>query len=128
ELREHTRPAGAVDVANALRSTVELAQAEANRRRTRIVVNAPGDLPPAIGDAGEISQVFAKLLSNAIKYGGDDARVDITADVATERPSIMPGSGPCLKVAVRDYGEGIPRDHLPRLTERFYRVDTARSR
>jgi two-component system phosphate regulon sensor histidine kinase PhoR len=128
ELREHTRPADAVDVSNAIRTTVELAQAEANRRRMRVVVTTPPDLPPAIGDAGELSQVFANLLTNAIKYGGEDSRIEITAEVAPERPSMMAGSGPCLKVAVRDYGEGISRDHLPRLTERFYRVDTARSR
>src|SRR5581483_9636808 len=70
----------------------------------------------------------ANLLANAIKSGGDEGRVEITASVASDRPAAMIGNGPCLKISLRDHGDGIPREHIPRLTERFYRVDTARSR
>src|SRR6185503_4766304 len=94
----------------------------------RIMVTAAPSLPPALGDHGELSQVFSNLLANALKYGGENNRVEVTVDSAAERPATMPGYGPALKVAVRDYGEGIAREHIPRLTERFYRVDTARSR
>jgi len=128
ELREHARPADAVDLATILKSTVELLQVESNRRKTRVTLEVPPDLPPALGDHGELGQVFANLLANAIKYGGDEGRVEIDARVSDERPLAMPGIGPCLKISVRDHGEGIPREHIPRLTERFYRVDNARSR
>jgi two-component system phosphate regulon sensor histidine kinase PhoR len=128
ELREHARPADAVDIVNVLRSTVELLQVEANRRKTRISLDVPADLPAALGDHGELGQVFANLLANAIKYGSDEGRIEISAGVASERPLTMPGSGPCLRISVRDHGEGIAREHIPRLTERFYRVDNARSR
>src|SRR5262249_57585080 len=68
------------------------------------------------------------ILSNAVKYGGEAGRVEVTAGMSETRPPPMPGRGRCLKISVRDYGDGIPREHIPRLTERFYRVDTARSR
>ena len=128
ELREHTRPAEPVDVALIMRATVELLQPEAARRGNHVVITASPDLPRGLGDAGELGQVFSNLLANALKYGGENSRVEVGLDVAPERPPSMPGRGPCLKVAVRDYGEGIAREHIPRLTERFYRVDNARSR
>lgn len=128
ELHEHTRPFDTVDLANTVRAAAELLQPETQRRGSRIVITAAPDLPPALGDHSELSQVFSNLLANALKYGGERNKVDVTIEAAAERPFPMPGNGPCLKVAVRDYGEGIPREHIPRLTERFYRVDTARSR
>lgn len=128
ELREHNRPSDAVDIGNILRATVELQQLEASRRKTRVSMEVPADLPPALGDHGELGQVFANLLANAIKYGGEEGKVEIKAAVSQDRPAAMIGTGPCLKISVRDHGEGIPREHIPRLTERFYRVDTARSR
>ena len=62
--------------------------------------------------------MFQNLIENAIKYGGEGSTVRVSATVAD--------SMACISVI--DQGEGIAREHLPRLTERFYRVDTARSR
>ncbi|MEX0852357.1 MAG: ATP-binding protein, partial [Bauldia sp.] len=72
------------------------------------------------GDRDELIQVFENLIENACKYGQSGRRVIVTA---------VPGgadSGPT--VSVRDFGPGIPEEHLPRLTERFYRVDVDESR
>ncbi len=128
ELREHTRPTDAVNLETVLRSTAELLERPATERGTKIVLKFAPDLPPAAADAGELSQVFHNLVTNGLKYGGENSHVDITGEVSQTRPTTMPGKGPCLKVSVRDYGEGISKEFLPRLTERFYRVDTARSR
>jgi two-component system phosphate regulon sensor histidine kinase PhoR len=128
ELREHTRPTQAVDVEAVLHATVELFDRQAQERRSTINLNVAPNLPTVIGDVGELGQVFHNLLGNAIKYGGDGGRVDITASLSETRPPAMQGKGPCVRIAVKDTGEGIPREHLPRLTERFYRIDTARSR
>lgn len=128
ELREHTRPTEAVDVETVLRATVELLDRLAKDRRSTVNLNIAPNLPAVIGDVGELGQVFHNLLGNAIKYGGEDGRVDIAVSLSDTRPPSMQGKGPCVRIAVRDSGEGIPREHLPRLTERFYRIDTARSR
>jgi two-component system phosphate regulon sensor histidine kinase PhoR len=128
ELREHTRPTEGVDMENLLRAAVEFLDRQAKERKTVVELNVGHSLPPALGDGHELSQVFHNLITNAIKYGGEEGRVEISAEVSPARPPSMPGKGPCLKIAVRDYGEGIAREHIPRLTERFYRVDTARSR
>ncbi len=69
--------------------------------------------------------MFRNLLDNAINYGHAGTPVTVTAR-AIER---IPGTGgPGIAVAVRDRGEGIAAEHIPRLTERFYRVDKGRSR
>ena len=128
ELREHTRPTDAVELGGLLQSTAELLDRQIKQQRTTLAVTTAPGLPPAQGDAGELGQVFLNLVSNAVKYGGDQGRVELSADIAESRPPAMPGTGPCLKISVRDFGEGIAREHIPRLTERFYRVDTARSR
>jgi len=128
ELREHTRPTDHIDVGAVLRTTAELLDVQARERKSAINITMAPDLPLALGDASELGQVFYNLTSNALKYGGGRGPVELTAQTVETRPPTMPGQGPCLKISVRDYGEGIAPEHLPRLTERFYRVDTARSR
>ena len=76
-----------------------------------------------IGDDDQLAQVFQNLIDNAIKYTRDNTEVRVTLTVKDGRRS-----GPMVSIAVADCGEGIARTHLPRLTERFYRVDPARSR
>ncbi len=82
------------------------------------------------GDKDQLVQVFQNLLENAIKYGREDTKVTVLmqrADRLESRAAKRMGAQG-VAVSVIDHGEGIPREHLPRLTERFYRVDTARSR
>jgi two-component system phosphate regulon sensor histidine kinase PhoR len=80
----------------------------------------PDDLPPVRGDRAQLAQVFDNLLSNAVRYGCERGRcrIEITAEL----------QGRWVTITVADSGPGIARDHLPRVTERFYRVDAARSR
>jgi two-component system, OmpR family, phosphate regulon sensor histidine kinase PhoR len=95
----------------------------------RILPTLPPDLPDVLGVRDELAQVFQNLVDNAIKYGRSGTEIAIDADVVS-RPFQGGDSGSTsfLAISVRDRGEGIAREHLPRLTERFYRVDTARSR
>lgn len=83
-------------------------------------IDVPRELPAVRGDRTQLIQVFDNLLSNAVRYGCDGATGRI--EVKGQR------DGRSVKVTVTDQGPGIPREHLPRVTERFYRVDAARSR
>jgi two-component system phosphate regulon sensor histidine kinase PhoR len=76
-----------------------------------------------LGDRDEMIRVVENLVENAIKYGGSGGAVE----VALARDS-QDGGASRVELTVRDNGPGIPPEHLPRLTERFYRVDTAESR
>jgi two-component system phosphate regulon sensor histidine kinase PhoR len=90
-----------------------------------LVLDATG-LPAVIGDDDELAQVFQNLIDNAIKYGHTGSPVHVTANVSAAAQRRL--GRPAIAVSVSDQGEGICREHLPRLTERFYRVDKARSR
>jgi two-component system phosphate regulon sensor histidine kinase PhoR len=129
ELNEHVAPTGVVALASLLRHVADTLELRAGERGTRIRLVLPADLPAAQGDRDELAQLFQNLIDNAIKYGRDRGEIVVEAAAASRRP---PEGGtvaqPFVSVAVRDNGEGIPRQHLPRLTQRFYRLDTARSR
>jgi two-component system, OmpR family, phosphate regulon sensor histidine kinase PhoR len=128
ELNEHTPPSGSVDLAPILKSVAESLALKASGRDMAIRLEL-GPMEPVIGDAEELTQVFQNLIDNAIKYGSAGAEVRVLAgpaDAASPRvPRRLAGG---VAVSVIDRGEGIQREHLPRLTERFYRVDSARSR
>ncbi|MBB5698776.1 ATP-binding protein [Sphingomonas yantingensis] len=87
--------------------------------RAADLVTAIADAPPIKGDRAQLSQVLHNLVGNAMKYGrpGTPVTVELRHD-----------GGAMLRLSVRDEGDGIAAEHLPRLTERFYRVDSGRSR
>lgn len=127
ELKEHARPTEAIDVVVVMQTTCELLDMQASESNVTLDITLPESVPPAMGDPDELGQVFHNLIVNAIKYGGRGKSVDISISISDSGPQGV-SDGPWVMVSVRDYGEGIAREHIPRLTERFYRVDTARSR
>jgi two-component system, OmpR family, phosphate regulon sensor histidine kinase PhoR len=130
EMNEHRAPTGAVDVGSVLRSVADTLEQRANARRMGFTFDLPPDLPPVLGDSDELTQVFQNLFDNAIKYGAAGTEIAVSARLSS-RILPMPRSSqrnPALAIAVKDQGPGIARDYLPRLTERFYRIDPARSR
>lgn len=86
----------------------------------RVEMKVPPMLPPVRGDRAQLIQVFDNLISNAMRYGCDKQQSSIEISGAA--------SGRWVTVTVTDHGPGIAREHLPRVTERFYRADPARSR
>ena len=131
EMNEHTPPTREVPLGALLTHVRNTLAWQAERRDISITVDAEDSLPPVIGDGDELTQVFLNLVDNAVKYG--DARS--TVAVRARRVAEAPGSAGwrvaedgAVAVSVADRSAGIPREHLPRLTERFYRVDKTRSR
>ncbi|MEO9914387.1 MAG: ATP-binding protein [Parasphingorhabdus sp.] len=90
------------------------------KKEEDILVNVPADIPSVQGDRAQLSQVVNNLLSNAFKYGknGTPVTINLTPNM----------SGTMVSLAISDQGEGIAPEHIPRLTERFYRVDKGRSK
>ena len=126
ELVEHEAPGDSVDLAVLLERTA--AGFEARLAGARLEVTVAEGLPAVAGDSDQLSQVVQNLLDNALKYGalpGGVAEIALTA--APAEGGDWPAR-PGVELAVRDRGVGISRAHLPRLTERFYRVDAGRSR
>ncbi len=130
EQNEHVTPDDRIDVTEVIGAVVDALRPYARERQVTLTVNAVGDPPAVLGDADQLSQLFTNLIDNAIKYGGEDSVVGIAVRLVERAP---PGAGPLtgrptIEVVIKDQGEGIPAEHLPRLTERFFRVDPARSR
>jgi two-component system, OmpR family, phosphate regulon sensor histidine kinase PhoR len=122
ELNAHRRPDTPVDLVPIIRQVSDGLESLARDRGVAVNVENAGALP-VLGDHDELVRVFENLVENALKYGAAGRRVDI---------KLGPGSSaegePEARVSVRDYGPGIAPEHLPRLTERFYRVDVSESR
>lgn len=125
ESEERVRPRTSTDIvalvntaATALRPTAE---------QSRVVLEVVGEEGPlnVPADSDQMMQVFQNLIENAIKYGAAGSCVTISV---TRDNSNTQRLGPTVSIAVKDEGDGIDPIHIPRLTERFYRVDNHRSR
>ncbi len=119
ELNEHVAPTDRVALAPVIDEVARGLELRAAERGIRIIRALPPDLPEVQGDRDELAQIFQNLLDNAVKYGRPHSEIEVSGGTGCEM---------LVRVAVADQGEGIPSEQLPRLTERFYRVDTARSR
>lgn len=123
ELIEHMHPDAPVDLAAVVRQVADGLQTLATDRNVEIVLTPPAERAIVPGDRDELTRVFENLVENALKYGATGKRVEIGFSHATASDGT-----PEVLVAVRDFGPGIAAEHLPRLTERFYRVDVTQSR
>ena len=122
-----------VAVPEAARQVATLLASQAEKKQIRLVTAVPEDVLPVLADRDRLVQILVNLVDNAIKYTPEGGTVTITARRVSglAEPTATPHQGvpgPSVEIAVMDTGIGIPQKDLPRLTERFYRVDKARSR
>ncbi|MFO1037017.1 MAG: ATP-binding protein [Geminicoccaceae bacterium] len=130
ELAANRPPTQQVSLRAVLDQVLERMRRVAEKQQVEIADDAPAILPEVVGDPDQLHQLFVNLLDNAIKYGGarTTVRLDVKLLEAAPAEAGAAAGRPSVQVAVSDRGPGIPAEHLPRLTERFYRVDKGRSR
>ena len=123
ELNAHLQPNTPVDLTPIVRQVADGLQMLARDRGVEIKVTAPSEPLIVLGDRDELIRALENLVENALKYGAAGKRVDLMLSRGQTR-----AGAPEARLSVRDYGPGIAPEHVPRLTERFYRVDVAESR
>ena len=126
EADEHVRPRDQIDIEQVISAITDslTVRADARQMTTRIVSDAD-EIEPVIGDRDELTAVFHNLIENALSYGHEGTEVTVFLR-PVDRISGVGLRG--VRIEVHDRSDGIAPEHLPRLTERFYRVDTGRSR
>lgn len=122
EMRQHLRPTTTLDVSILLREVREGLHTQAEEAGVSLMLSLPAEPAIVTGDRDELYEVFENLFDNAIKYGSGGGKIDVALAPIARRP------GYDFAVTVTDYGAGIEAEHVPRLTERFYRVDAESSR
>jgi two-component system phosphate regulon sensor histidine kinase PhoR len=134
EMNEHQPPSGRADLGNVLKTVRDSLSLKAEQRQIKIVFPGLAELPTIPGDADELTQAIQNLVDNAIKYSPQGGEVLVSyrriEDPVACREKLQGIRSPkaMISLSVADQGEGIAKEHIPRLTERFYRVDAARSR
>jgi two-component system, OmpR family, phosphate regulon sensor histidine kinase PhoR len=123
EQKAHIQPDLPIDLVPIVQEVADGLSPLADEREVEIRIDDQSSSLIVSGDRDELIRVFENLIENALKYGAPGRRVDLTL---TREPAV--GDRGDAIVSVRDYGPGISPEHLPRLTERFYRVDIGESR
>jgi two-component system phosphate regulon sensor histidine kinase PhoR len=118
EAEKFTAPTEAIDLAPLIEQAASSAARMASERGSKIVEEVDAALPPIAADRSQVLQLLDNLIANALRYGEAGTPVVVSAKA----------EGPMVHLSVADQGEGIAPEHVARVTERFYRVDTSRSR
>ncbi|WP_179952975.1 sensor histidine kinase [Devosia marina] len=121
EMHQHVRPTGSVDLTALLREVREGLQTQAKAAQIDVILTMPKAPVTVSGDRSQLYEVFENLIDNAIKYGADGKTVEVEL-IDIDR------SGLKHMVSVTDHGPGVEPEHVPRMTERFYRIDAEASR
>ncbi len=119
ERKEHLAPAEPIDLAETTAHMVEIMAPLARARATSIAITGADSPAMMLGDRDELLRLVENLVENAIKYGREGGSVRVA--IGRAEPGLV-------TLSVADDGPGIAGEHIPRLTERFYRVDVAESR
>src|SRR5437899_4528892 len=123
ELSAHVRLDTLVDIVPIIRQVADGLEPLAAERQVAIEIDLPQTPVLIAGDREELLRLFENLVENALKYGASGGKVMVSLTSAASGEAT-----PEVRVVVRDFGPGIAPEHLPRLTERFYRVDVGDSR
>lgn len=118
EIQAHLHPQDSVDIHGVLKRTCGVLDDQAQKKNMSIILDVPEHIPAVRGERDQLIQVFHNLVDNAIKYGDENTDITIGASVGASH----------VELFVKNFGTVIPSEKLPRLTERFYRVDKSRSR
>lgn len=124
EREAHIPPSDKVSLQQIINNVSETLNLRLRKRNMSITYSNDTQIDIISGDPDQLTQVFQNLIDNAIKYGEENTSIDISL----ERGLTSEGDRIYAKIDIRNIGTGIAPEHLERLTERFYRVDTARSR
>lgn len=125
EVKKRIKPSEAVDVIDILENVINTLSVQAQFKDKAVTLNIQTDERSLLGDHDELVQVFHNLIENALKYSAPEGAVRVKVEAPVKRAGIR---GAAMCVTIEDEGPGIPSSHIPRLTERFYRVDDDRSR
>jgi two-component system phosphate regulon sensor histidine kinase PhoR len=130
EITEHQPPTGQVDLVALVQAEAEALGPVFATRRVSLALDLPVRAVAAPADMEQLGQVLRNLLENAVRHGREGGQVRLVLGPAMEEPGQPPRwpTQPGVVLRITDDGPGIPRDHIPRLTERFYRVDRGRGR
>ncbi len=130
EMNVNAAPISKVDLLRIIRAEKQHFEWACKQKNVSVRLKLNDNLPPTKGDDEELAQVVRNLMGNAIKYTNSDTEVIITAKLTSSLPDdpLMRNLSRAIYFSIQDHGEGISKEHIPRLTERFYRVDTARTR
>jgi len=125
EVEERIRPLEQVSLSSIVQSTLMELEPVINASACKVEFDAHDQDHKIPGDAAQLRQVVGNLIENALKYGAKGETVDIRLSVPNHEPALRAKG---IRLTVEDYGDGIEEHHIARLTERFYRVDSHRSR
>lgn len=125
EAETYKRPTGRVDVAAVGKAAIESLRLMAEAADVQLSLDVAGDIPEIDGDPEQLRQVIDNLLRNAVLHGGEGGAVDLSLALVARDPILRRRA---VAVTVKDRGAGFDPVHIPRLTERFYRIDTHRAR
>lgn len=125
EQEERQRPRDLVELGSLVLQVINVMEPVAKRAGIEVVFSGPENPIHVPGDARQLQQIVTNLIENAIKYGGQGRHVHVHLSNLEQQPSLR---GPGVTLSVTDQGDGIASHHIPRLTERFYRIDNHRSR
>jgi two-component system, OmpR family, phosphate regulon sensor histidine kinase PhoR len=119
EAEKYRPPDSAVDLSALIAEVADVYRQSHGDRGQEVVATIEPGVPAIQGDRAQISQLLHNLVGNSVKYGRAGTPISV---------GLSQGGSHMVRLTVADEGEGIAPDHLPRLTERFYRVDSGRSR
>ncbi len=125
EAKERRAPKNPLDLNQTVHQAIESVATLAKKRGKYLQCRVEPDLPSVLGKRDDLARALINLLENAINYSRENGEITITAKSVSPQNPLGVNA---VSIAVQDQGEGIPASEIPRLTERFYRVDKSRSR
>tara|TARA_B110000467_G_C18131555_1_gene373607 strand:- start:61 stop:786 length:726 start_codon:yes stop_codon:yes gene_type:complete len=118
ELQEHIRPSIEIDLDEIINHVIKINSDLIKKRKMKIEYSADKDAHKILGDRNRLIEIFTNLIDNACKYSEENTLINISLHKKSDN----------FLFSIKDHGVGIPKKFLPRITERFFRVDPARSK